>query len=43
VLLTKFAPHRLAVFPFDVIKSKIQTDNLHDRQYKGALDCARKV
>ena len=35
--------HRLAVFPFDVIKSKIQTDSLHDRQYKGVLDCARKV
>jgi hypothetical protein len=34
---------RLAIFPFDVIKSKLQTDDLHNRRYKGMLDCARQV
>ncbi|KZT52180.1 mitochondrial carrier [Calocera cornea HHB12733] len=32
------------IYPFDVLKSRIQTDSFGaSRQYKGTLDCARKL
>lgn len=34
---------RVAIFPFDVVKSKIQTDDLRSPRYSGTLDCARQV
>ncbi len=35
----------LSAYPFDIVKSRLQTDGLApaDRQYKGALDCARQI
>jgi len=32
-----------AVFPFDVVKTRIQTDSLDKPQYKGMLDCFAKL
>ena len=31
------------VYPADIIKSKIQVDSFTNPEYKGVLDCARKV
>lgn len=35
----------LSAYPFDIIKSRLQTDALlkQDRKFKGALDCARSI
>jgi solute carrier family 25 carnitine/acylcarnitine transporter 20/29 len=32
-----------SVFPFDVVKTKIQTDSLERPQYKGIVDCFKKT
>ena len=31
------------VFPFDVVKSRLQIDDSRNPKYAGTLDCARKV
>lgn len=31
------------VFPFDVVKSRLQIDDARNPKYAGTLDCARKV
>jgi len=31
----------LAVYPFDVVKSKMQGDSLENPKYMGAIDCFR--
>jgi len=33
----------ITCFPVDVMKTKMQTDNLQNPQYKSAIDCARKT
>ena len=33
----------VTVFPLDVVKSRIQTDNVHAPQYRGTLHCLRTV
>jgi len=33
----------LACYPLDVVKSKIQIDSFTQPQYKGMMDCAKKV
>ena len=33
----------LACYPLDVVKSKIQIDSFTQPQYKGMVDCAKKV
>jgi len=35
----------LSAYPFDIVKSRLQTDALknEDRKFKGALDCARSI
>lgn len=33
----------LLCYPFDIIKSKIQVDNVHQPTYSGIYDCAKKV
>ena len=30
-------------FPLDVIKSRLQVDDLHRPKYRGTLDCLQKV
>ena len=37
------AVYWLCVYPADIIKSKLQTDNFRKPAYKGSLDCARQV
>lgn len=33
----------VSVYPFDVIKTKLQTQNPFNPEYSGVVDCARKV
>lgn len=33
----------IPMYPTDVVKSRIQVDNVHNPTYKGILDCTRKV
>ena len=37
------AVYWLCVYPADIIKSKLQTDNFRKPAFKGSLDCARQV
>lgn len=33
----------LPVIPFDTVKSRIQADEFHNRQYKGMIDCCYRL
>ena len=37
------AVYWMCVYPADIIKSKLQTDNFRKPAFKGSLDCARQV
>ena len=34
---------QVPVFPFDVVKSRVQIDDVRNPKYAGAIDCLRKV